>query len=138
MLKSVIMEDENKAIVDWSSFTVLIVEDDLANYKLLEGLLKKTKINILWAKSGLEAIKICDTCNDINLILMDVQLPEIDGFEASKIIKNKKPKLPVIIITASISNDQFIRPDYINYDGIISKPFNLNHLIDTIRNFLTS
>lgn len=132
------MEDEKKQVVDWSSFTVLIVEDETVNYKLLEGLLKKTKINILWAKSGTEAIRICNTFNDINLILMDVQLPEMDGFEATRIIKEEMPDLPVIIITASVLNGESRSPGYANYNGFVSKPFNLNHLIETIRNLLSN
>ena len=132
------MEDEKKAKADWSSFTVLIVEDDLANYKLLEGLLKRTNINILWAKSGPEAIKAFKTPNKINLILMDIQLPEMDGLEATKIIKKRNPEIPVLIITASVFNGEPVRSDSFNCEGFIPKPFDLNHLIDSIGNLLPS
>ncbi|KPK88112.1 MAG: hypothetical protein AMS27_00650 [Bacteroides sp. SM23_62_1] len=130
------MNNEKTEKVDWNAFTVLIVEDDLANYKLLESLFKKTKINILWAKSGIEAIKTCEICNKINIILMDIQLPEMDGFEASKIIKSKHPDIPVIILTASVADGESIRADDFICDRIVSKPFNLNHLINTIKELL--
>jgi len=130
------MQEENKQVLNWSSFTVLIVEDDIANYKLLESLLKRTNIKILHAESGAKAVSIGDTCNEINIILMDIQLPEMDGFEAAQKIKEKKPDLPVIILTASIFNGNTIDLKNTCFDGFISKPFDLNLLIETISNFL--
>jgi CheY-like chemotaxis protein len=130
------MQEGNKQVLNWSSFTVLIVEDDLANYKLLESLLKRTNINILHTESGAKAVNICDTCNDINVILMDIQLPEMDGFEAAQKIKEKKPDLPIIILTASIFDGNTIDLKNTCFDGFISKPFDLNHLIETISSFL--
>jgi len=69
---------------------------------------------------------------------MKSKLPEMDGFETTRIIKDKMPDLPVIIITASVFNGEPISPGYANYDGFVSKPFNLNHLIETIRNILSN
>jgi len=134
------MQEENKHVLNWSLFTVLIVEDDLASYKLLESLLKKTNINIIHTESGAKAVNICDTRNDINIILMDIQLPEMDGLEAAQIIKGKNPDLPIIILTASIFDGNTTDLKNPNFDGFISKPFkpfNLDHLIETISRFLT-
>ncbi|KPK79954.1 MAG: hypothetical protein AMS27_17475 [Bacteroides sp. SM23_62_1] len=131
------MAEEKKQLVDWSSYTVLIAEDDPANYKLLESLLKKTNINIIHAESGIEAVNICDAYKEIDIVLMDIQLPELDGFEAAQRIKVKKPDIPVIILTASVFNGETVKPKYTCYNGFISKPFNLNHLIETVSSFLS-
>ena len=130
------MEENKNHGFDWSPFTILIAEDDPANFKLLEGLLKRTNINIYHAESGTKAVTLCTIHDEINIVLMDIQLPELDGFEAAQKIKGCKPELPVIIITASIFNGD--TPHFENpcYDGFIFKPFKLDHLIETVRKFL--
>ena len=130
------MAEEKKQVFNWSPFTVLIAEDDLVNFKLLEHLLKRTNINILHAKSGTEAVSICNTHKEISIVLMDIQLPEMDGFEAAQKIKEEKPDLPVVILTASVFNGEPLHIKNSCYDGFISKPFNLNHLIEKIRELL--
>ncbi len=81
--------------------TILIVDDSIENLQLLTGLLKDHyKIKV--AKNGLKAIEIVENDQTIDLILMDVMMPEMDGFQACKIIKSKADKahIPIIFLTA--------------------------------------
>ncbi|NJO87574.1 MAG: response regulator [Chloroflexia bacterium] len=76
-----------------SKKTILIAEDELLNYKLLETLLLKTGAQVLWAKNGQEAVDIASS-KKIDLIFMDIKMPEMNGYEATRAIKKSiKPSL---------------------------------------------
>lgn len=80
--------------------TILIAEDDNSNFILLEALLSGLELTFLWAKNGIEAIELCETNPQIDLVLMDMSMPGLDGFEATKRIREFRPYLPVIAQTA--------------------------------------
>ena len=69
--------------MQWADKNILIVEDFDSNYFYLDSILRKTNANLLWAKDGFEAIEICKSNNEIDLILMDIQLPEMSGYKAT-------------------------------------------------------
>ena len=88
-------------VMDWRTKTLLIAEDTDLNFEYLRELLRKTKINILRAKNGREAIDLFqENKESIDLVLMDILMPEIDGFEATKKILEINPNVPVIAQTA--------------------------------------
>jgi CheY-like chemotaxis protein len=82
---------------------ILVAEDEEINYLYLEILLKD-KINldcaIIHAKDGEEAVSICNSQPEIDVVLMDLKMPNMNGFEALKLIKEERPKLPIIAQTA--------------------------------------
>ena len=80
--------------------TILIAEDEKINYFLLQTMLKKMDYEIIWARNGLEAITICMDHPEIDLILMDIKMPVMDGIEASLKIKSIRENLPIIAQTA--------------------------------------
>lgn len=80
--------------------TILVVEDVESNFQLLSTYLKKTKASIIWSKNGQEAVEVCQNRDDIDLILMDIQMPIMNGYEATKAIKSFKPEIPIIAETA--------------------------------------
>jgi CheY-like chemotaxis protein len=84
---------------DFSSFTLLIAEDNEQNYHYFELALKTTGLKIVRAKNGAEAIALCQTSHP-DLVLMDAMMPEVSGFEATRLIKKNHPALPVIMLTA--------------------------------------
>ncbi len=89
------------------SKNIIIAEDDETNYYLIKEYLEYTKANILWAKDGKETITLVENNTSIDLVLMDIQMPEIDGFQALKSIRRKHPKIPVVAITAyALSGDR--------------------------------
>src|SRR5208283_4627898 len=69
---------------DWSDKTILIVEDDKVSFKFLEEIFKKTKAKVYHADNGLQAIEMCKVNQDIDIVLMDIQLPEMSGLDATK------------------------------------------------------
>jgi signal transduction histidine kinase/CheY-like chemotaxis protein len=85
---------------DWSDKQFLIAEDDEFNFILLREIFSKTRVKILRAKTGLEAINTAETEDKLDLILMDIKMPEVDGLEAAKYILSIRPNLPIIAQTA--------------------------------------
>jgi len=85
---------------DWSDKLILIVEDNNNNYDLLATFLKKSQAKLLWAKDGDEAVDTYSNNPEIDLILMDIQLPTVNGFEATRQIRKINGEVPVIAQTA--------------------------------------
>ncbi|NOU59256.1 PAS domain S-box protein [Marinifilum caeruleilacunae] len=87
-------------VPDLSGKDILIVEDVEINYDLLEEILAPTKAKLLWAKNGVVAIGMVKSNPDLDLVLMDVKIPHLDGYHATKRILELKPGLPIIAQTA--------------------------------------
>ena len=125
--------------MDLSEYTVLITEDDAMCYKFLELVLtKRTKINIIWAINGKQAVDFCKIYDHIDLILMDIQLPVMDGFEAIKRIKAFKPRIPIIVQSANSYNNEWQTSVELGCDAYITKPVNADLLIEKITGLLNS
>jgi CheY-like chemotaxis protein len=103
--------------------TVLIVEDEYANYLYLEEILRGTETRLLYASNGKEAVDLCTANPDIALVLMDIRMPVMNGYLATKQIKLMRPDLPVIAQTAyALETDmKGLKNDF---DDIIIKPIN--------------
>ncbi|OYT17225.1 MAG: response regulator [Bacteroidetes bacterium 4572_77] len=130
-----IMENSRETY-DWSSKTVLIAEDVDDNYLFLKTFLRKTKIKVLWAKDGREAIDMAKSNNEIDLILMDIRMPFIDGYEATRTIKELKPKLPIIAQTAYALNSDYQKVFDAGCDEYITKPILGKILFQKMKLFL--
>jgi PAS domain S-box-containing protein len=113
---------------------VLVVEDDDVNYLFLETILSKSQIKTIRAGNGLEAVELCRQNPDINLVLMDIKLPFLNGYDATRQIKEFRPQLPVIAQTAYAMHEDRKKAMDAGCDGYISKPIiatELFNLIDT-------
>ncbi len=112
--------------------TILIVEDEPFSCLILEEMLEPTQAIIIKAENGLQAIELCKNNSKIDIILMDIQLPKLDGLKATKVIKKMRPDLPIISQTANaMQNDRSKSLDAgcIDY---ITKPINEKELIEKI------
>ena len=131
------VEVEEKNVGKTNNGTILIAEDEEVNIFYIKELLIhffEYTPNILIAKNGKEAIKICRQ-HDINLILMDLKMPVMGGLEASKIIKNFMPYVPIIAQTAySTSLDKVLALNWC--DNFISKPINKDEFITIITKYM--
>lgn len=115
----------------------MIAEDDEISFKFLELLLtRKTKVNIIWAINGQVAVDFCKMYPHIDLVLMDIQLPILDGVEAIRQIKKFKPNLPIIVQTANAFNEEWERCFNAGCDDYITKPVNLMDLMMRIEHLL--
>ncbi|WP_052345486.1 PAS domain-containing hybrid sensor histidine kinase/response regulator [Alkaliflexus imshenetskii] len=112
--------------------TILLVEDDLYSHAYLDRLLTSKNYNLLHAWDGKEAVKLVMRNLEISLVLMDIKMPKMDGFQALKLIKNFRPELPVIAQTAyALSND---KEKAINegFDNYLSKPISETELFNML------
>jgi CheY-like chemotaxis protein len=98
---------------------------------------KKTHVRILHALNGREAIELFRINPDIKLILMDMKMPEIDGFEATRQIKMINKNVIIIAITAYAMSGDEERIKAAGCDGYLSKPISKKSLLDKIAEFIT-
>jgi len=123
-------------IVNWENKTILIVEDVEPNYYLLKNSLKKTKAKIVWAGTGDEAINMCKNNPDIDIVLMDIHLPDISGHEATRKIKALRNEITVIAQTAFVFSGERQKSIDAGCDDYIAKPIRSSELIYKIKNCL--
>lgn len=135
------IEDETQLpVLDevvFSGHTILVVEDDDTNYSLLEVILKKQNFNVIRAKNGGDAIEHCTSNQDTHLVLMDIKLPGINGYETTKQIKKIRPNLPIIAQTAHAlyrSKEQSLEA---GCDDYISKPIKKDDLFVLLKKHLS-
>lgn len=126
-----------RIVSDWSDKILLIVDDVEANYRFLKAVLRDTHALLLWAKNGEEAIKICRNNHSINLVLMDIRMPNIDGYKATQEIKSMFPALPVIAQTAFADEEDRHKALNAGCDDYITKPICLNELSSVIQKFVS-
>lgn len=123
---------------DWSNRTLLIAEDDEVSFKYLNLILsRKTNANVIWAIDGQTAVDICRQYDQIDIVLMDIQLPNMDGIEAIRQIKLFKPSLPIIVHTANVFSEEYDRCFEAGCDDFIAKPVNLQQLFNKIDTLLS-
>jgi len=101
--------------------TILIAEDDLSNYKYLCDLLDGTNIKILHAPNGKLALEMCKISNNIDLILMDIEMPVMDGHTAAKLIREFSPELAIIAQTAYALDGEKQKYEDV-FDDYMTKP----------------
>ncbi|MFA7231566.1 MAG: response regulator, partial [Victivallaceae bacterium] len=127
---------DKTSIFNWADKKVLIVEDDRVNYMLLEKLFEKTGAEIYRAETAREAVDKGLELPDLDLILMDVRLPDFTGWEAAKKIKSVKPDIPIVVQTANAMPEDKEKTFESGCDGYISKPISRNIFYQTMEQFL--
>jgi CheY-like chemotaxis protein len=117
---------------------VLIAEDEETNYLYIETLLERYNpgLKILHARNGQEAVEICHDNKEIDLVLMDIKMPLLNGNEATKKIKSFRPHLPVIAQTAYSTTDDINLSKSAGCDDFISKPIGAKILYSIIASYL--
>ncbi|MDP3461450.1 MAG: response regulator [Bacteroidales bacterium] len=120
---------------DLSGRTFLVVDDIKVNYLLIKAMLMKARAETLWAESGFQAIEMINSGKHFDAILMDYNMPGMDGFETTIQLKRLKPELPVIsqsTYTDSKDFDRAVAP----FDEYISKPIVYKELIVKLKQVL--
>ncbi|MBN1251730.1 MAG: response regulator [Bacteroidales bacterium] len=115
-------------LYDWNDKIVLIAEDEEINYLFLEEVINKTGATVIWAKNGKEAIEFFKS-NKVDLVLMDIKMPEMNGFEAMKIIKKLNNKIIVIAQTAFAMSGEKEEILDAGFDKYIPKPIKISKLL---------
>jgi hypothetical protein len=127
----------DKSDYNWKGKKILVVEDSRISYMLLENLLEETGAEVFRAESAGESIDMVKTIENLDLVLMDVRLPDFTGWEASKIIKKDRPELPIIVQTANASADDKIKTFQAGCDAYLTKPIIKKIFYETIAKTLS-
>ncbi|MFC5682020.1 ATP-binding protein [Flavobacterium sp. GCM10022190] len=112
--------------------TILIAEDDNINFLLFQKMMKDKSFQIIRAVNGQEAVDICLNNTEIDLVLMDIKMPVMNGFEAVEKIKPVRPELPIIAQTAYSSSEDKVKIQNAGFDDYITKPLNRERLFELI------
>lgn len=108
---------------------IVIAEDVESNYLYLKAVLTKLDAHVFWARNGIEVLEICEREKNIDLVLMDLQMPDMNGYEATTILKQKYPELPVIAQTAFAMSDDRDKAINAGCDDYLAKPIKSNDLL---------
>lgn len=112
---------------------ILIVEDDKKISRIIELQLNHTGYETLKAFNGREALEILNNTPNINLILLDIMLPELNGYEVLSYIREQIPDLPVIFLTAKDATEDVVKGLNLGADDYITKPFVFDELLARIK-----
>jgi len=115
-----------------SDKTILIVEDENSNYLLLEKLLTLENANTIWARNGEESIEKFKENKNIDLILMDLKMPVMDGYEATRQIKQLSENMPIIALTAYTESESIEKAKSKGFDDYLEKPIKRAELFERI------
>lgn len=120
-----------------SDSTILVVDDNKENISVIGGLLKDLKYRIAIATSGIKALELVEE-HEVDLILLDIMMPEIDGYEVCRKLKeNPKTRgIPVIFLTAKTDPDDLVKGFDLGAVDYVTKPFNKAELIARVNTHL--
>ena len=119
---------------DWSDKVILVVEDEHINFRYIQEILKRTSAEVVRAENGQEAIDIARSM-PLDLILMDIKLPILDGYEATRKIRESNTTVPIIAQTAYVMSGEEEKTKDAGCDAYLTKPLRLNVVLETIDSF---
>ncbi|KPL15105.1 MAG: hypothetical protein AMS23_01205 [Bacteroides sp. SM1_62] len=123
-------------IMDLTGRKILIAEDDAANYLFIESFLKHTKATVFWAKDGKETLDIYKADPSVDMILMDLKMPEINGIEATRSIRKTNQQIPIIALTAYAFADDRENSIKAGCNAYLSKPVKIEQLSKILSSYL--
>ena len=115
-----------------SNKKILVVEDDKDIQELVEEILKAEGYVVLTAANGLEGYELFKT-NQVDLIILDIMMPKMDGYQMAKLVRQRDEKVPIIMLTALEGEYDEIKGFEIGVDDYITKPFSFNILIKRVK-----
>jgi PAS domain S-box-containing protein len=130
--------DQFQMAIDWSMRKCLLVDDNKDVLLYLNRILLDTGITILKARSGIDAIEIIKNNSDLDVVLLDMQMPEMNGIEAAREIRKIRNNLPIIAQTAFVFEDEKDIILEAGCDACLLKPIRKDHLITVMTSFIKS
>jgi signal transduction histidine kinase/CheY-like chemotaxis protein len=133
-----IFEEESKKIKipddknNLDGLTILVAEDDEINYLYIKEIFRGSGAEIIRAANGKEAVEICTNNNNIAIVLIDIKMPVMNGYEAIKQIREFRPSLPIIAQTAFALSNEMLKAFNAGSNDYISKPFKKEQLLDVV------
>ena len=122
---------------NYKPYKVLVAEDNKVNQLVISKHLEKLEIQYQLADNGQKALELLEQ-NEVDIILMDLQMPVMDGFTASSLIKQNKnlQHIPIVILSASVGNDEKEKAEVLGIHDYIEKPFKQEQLIEVFNKYL--
>lgn len=120
----------------WDKHIILIAEDECYNYLFLEELLSPTGVKLLHARDGKEAVELVRKNPQISLVLMDLKMPVMDGYTATRLIKELEPRMPVIAQTAYAMSEDREKTEKAGFDNFIAKPIAQDNFIKVLADYI--
>jgi two-component system, cell cycle response regulator DivK len=108
---------------NWKGKKILIADDSEINYILLKKNIEDSGAEILWAKDGRQLIDIVENQKDIDLVLLDISMPKIDGLTATKMLREAGFETPIIAQSSFISENEIDKVLEAGCNNYITKPF---------------
>ncbi|MHC1741215.1 MAG: response regulator [Anaerolineaceae bacterium] len=126
--------DKEKA----AQIVILVVEDNIGNFKLIARLLGTLGVQCEWKTSGYEVVEFARRLAKIDLVLMDIRLPYEDGYEAMRKIRqsNLLPGIPIVAVTAVAGAEEMKTAQLAGFDGFIGKPLDPDRFPEQIKQIL--
>ena len=122
---------------DKSNYKILLVEDDFINGKIVKTLLEKATYNVEWVKNGKEALEVLIPHSaTYDLVLMDIQMPIVNGYEVSINLREIGIKIPIICMTANAFCDEKVKSKEAGMNDYISKPVTKVALFEMVEKYL--
>lgn len=118
--------------------TLCVIDDDTATRILVREVFLETDIHVIEAARGKDALQLIKNYPDaIHAVLIDIRLPDCMGHELLPKLRALLPDVPIIAISASSTTELINKYEAKNFDGYISKPFNIDYFTEFIKGFLT-
>ncbi len=133
---SMVQKEFKHSRMDWSQYRILIAEDEDNNYEFLHALLKGTQVQILWAKNGEEAVKMYRDEGSFDLILMDIKMPRMNGYQALEAIRQLNPGQKIVAQTAYVHSHDIQQIKDAGFTDYISKPINPSLLLEQVKRIM--
>lgn len=127
------MKSTGRFNFDFSGKSVLVVEDTMMSFKLFSAVLSQVKADVTHASNGRKAIEMCSGDQHFDLVVMDIQMPEVNGIEATRAIKKIRPELPIIAATANTFDDEEAECMAAGCAAYITKPLKFNKLFELMQ-----
>ena len=129
------MTSRDKYDFDFSGKVVLVVEDNAISFKLIAAVLNQVKATVVHAANGRMAIDACNSEAHFDLVFMDMQMPEVDGLEATRKIKEMRPWLPVVATTANTYDENAQACKEAGCDEFLTKPLQFRKMFELMQSF---
>jgi len=129
-------EESEKVGYPWEDKRVLVAEDVISNYHLIESMLDCTGISIDWARNGEEVLKLYHEGTKYDLILMDIRMPVLNGYEATAKLRKSDSEIPIIALSANAMQSEIDMSIEKGCNDHISKPISQQVLLETMDKYL--
>ena len=130
------MGEKGKYDFDFSGRRVLVVEDTMMSFKLIAAVLSRVRAEVVHAIDGQKAIDLCSGDQLFDIVIMDLQMPGINGIEATRQIKKLRPELPIVIATANYFDDDEAACRAAGCDSFIIKPLQFKKFFELMQSLM--